>query len=1355
MNQTRFSDRGASLSPERWLAIERLFNEALERDAAARAELLERCGDEALRREVASLLEARELAASFIQRPALLRMPRSFLERWAGSTESSSAATDSGASEPALPERIGPYRLLGLLGRGGMGSVYRGRHEQSGRQAAVKTVRVPGQRLLQGIRREIRALARLRHPGIVRILDDGVQDGLPWYAMELLEGTSLRARLDQGGMSVEAALSLMQSLCSSLAFLHGEGVVHRDLKPDNILITGGRLGAGGTREAQEAAPSPVSCLLSPAFPVIVDFGLAAHWPLAGLGNAAELLVAREVLEVTGRVSGTAAYMAPEQARGEPVDARADLYSLGCILFELLAGRPPFSGRTWAEVLYQHCHVEPTPPSAFRAGLAPQLDALVLGLLRKEPHERLGYAGEVAAELAALLRASGSGARDPGPGSVQPAPPPRDYLYRPRFQGRGSDLEVLARSLERLHAGRGGLVLLGGESGSGKTRLAMELAAQAQRQGLVVLTGEGLPGQVGTRGCDGGGPDDPNADPVPPPSPVSGLPSLPGSARAPRVRSDRSPLPAAAGGPLEVLRKPLQAIADRCLERGPAETACLLGPRAPVLALYEPALGRLPGQSSDAEGQAAAPLPPDAARLRLYTYLTDMFTALAADRPLLLLLDDLHWADQLSLGFLDFAARSGRLAGSPVLIVGTYRPEEADAGLEALSALPAARRLLLGPLDEADVGAIVADMLAMSAPPAAFVRSLAQRSEGNPFFAAEYLRAAVEEGSLRRDEAGRWTLRWERLEAPGTAAGATDLPPRALRDLVGRRLARLPQASRDLVQAAAVLGREAEADLLARVAGLSGDALAEALAEPLRRLVLEEAAPGGFRFLHDTFRQVAYEQIPEPRRRLLHLAAARAIASELREAPAQERGRHLAGLASHWAQAGDAAQARECFLAAARAARDRYAFEDAERLYGRYLQLVEGVTAESVHARLELAWDVLRTHGRSPRAAEELRPALDQARGLGDLALEGLIATRLGGLHHDLGQFVQAGAFLDQALEIARQLDDAPLEGQILGTLVLVHHDQGRLEEARAGYERVLAIARSTEDLSLEAKVLTNLANLVVEQGRLHEGRRLRETALALYRRLGDRPMEGLVLMNLAGLLQIEGRLDEARPVLQQALAIHREVGARRNEGLVLSNLATLYAQQGRMDEACAAYGEALEVHREVGARRFEAITLMNLANAHCDAGRPDQSKLLYRQALPVFRDLDDRLHVVTALRSMATMMRLWYGDLDAASRLLDEMLELLPDGYTLERGFCLCALGHLELALGRSGRVLLEDLQRLAASLEMQAASPLGDAISRLERAQAAFDAGTTLFRGSCVEDLPEPLRRRIEQAGEIHEPRP
>ena len=398
------------------------------------------------------------------------------------------------ASSVTRGDLIGDYRLEEPLGRGGFGRVFRARHRESGEEVALKTVRAPQRELATSLRREIRALARATHPGIVTIVAHGLDRGWPWYAMELVRGETLNRRFCRPRLSAgpterldpteklaapddsttrvysrepgtgsdpadppwipdesapsaappEAAqiverLTVLRRVCEPLAYIHGEGIVHRDLKPDNILVRpDGR-------------------------PVIVDFGLMEE--LAGS-------VSREALEARGTIAGSLHYMAPEQAGGGIVDARADLYSLGCILYLLMTGRHPFEAETPAGLIGLHRSATPTPPSQVVAHLPPEIDTLVMKLLEKEPARRLGFAEDVAAALAKI------GAEDGVPTGRRPRP----YLYRSVFTGRAAAQERLRERLSRLDRGQGGLVLIGGESGVGKTRLVNEATAEANRAG---------------------------------------------------------------------------------------------------------------------------------------------------------------------------------------------------------------------------------------------------------------------------------------------------------------------------------------------------------------------------------------------------------------------------------------------------------------------------------------------------------------------------------------------------------------------------------------------------------------------------------------------------------------------------------------------------------------------------------------------------------------------------------------------------------------------------------------------------------------------------------------------------------
>jgi eukaryotic-like serine/threonine-protein kinase len=280
-------------------------------------------------------------------------------------------------------ESVGNYRLLGMIGSGGMGVVYVAEHLLLGRRAAIKFLHQHVSREPEMVERffnEARAASAVKHPGIVEVYDFGYLDGRAYLVMEYLDGESLLSHLRvDGTMAVDRTLGIARKVTSALAAAHDAGVVHRDLKPDNIFLV---------RDAPDTAPAARGrvCLL--------DFGVAKL--LRGDGSFSASTTASGVLV------GTPAYMSPEQCKGGgQVDGRSDLYSLGCVLYGMLAGRPPFVGEGGGDVIAHHIFVAPEPPSVHTPGLPPELDALVLRLLEKDPGKRFQSARELGRALAEL------------------------------------------------------------------------------------------------------------------------------------------------------------------------------------------------------------------------------------------------------------------------------------------------------------------------------------------------------------------------------------------------------------------------------------------------------------------------------------------------------------------------------------------------------------------------------------------------------------------------------------------------------------------------------------------------------------------------------------------------------------------------------------------------------------------------------------------------------------------------------------------------------------------------------------------------------------------------------------------
>ncbi len=355
------------MDAERWKQIDEVFDAALELEPAARAGFLsERCGGNVeLKRQVESLLVAHEKAGGFIETSAMKVAARAV----AGDTVYATR-----------PERvIGPYRVLSLLGTGGMGEVYLAEDTRLGRRVALKFLPLPfvsDPDRVRRFEREARAASALNHPNILTIYDIGRADATHYIAAEYIEGETLRARLKKGRIPAPEAVRIAAQVAEALSAAHAAGITHRDIKPENIIVR------------------------SDGYAKVVDFGLAK---LAELPSGEVDSRSSAPLTPTGLVMGTIKYMSPEQVLGHVVEHRTDLWSLGVVLHEMLTGAGPFTGATKADSFDLILNHTPAPVTDFDEDLPPQLDAIISRALEKDPELRYQTASDMRAELRRLQR----------------------------------------------------------------------------------------------------------------------------------------------------------------------------------------------------------------------------------------------------------------------------------------------------------------------------------------------------------------------------------------------------------------------------------------------------------------------------------------------------------------------------------------------------------------------------------------------------------------------------------------------------------------------------------------------------------------------------------------------------------------------------------------------------------------------------------------------------------------------------------------------------------------------------------------------------------------------------------------
>src|SRR5215510_13965099 len=358
------------MNPELWKLTERIFHDALKLDPSRReAFLCETCGtDEELRREVESLIAAHLEVKNFKIKPAFDAVAKAIAER-------------KNSINPG--HMLGLYKILAPLGAGGMSEVYLAHDSRLERRVAIKILPASlamDEEKLRRFKQEARAASALNHPNILTVHEVGQTDGANYIVTEFVDGETLRQRMKSGEISLTTALDVTRQVAGALNAAHEAGIAHRDIKPENIMLR------------------------HDGYVKVLDFGIAKLIGEKPLPPQVEHPTAEHYETDTGTVMGTAPYMSPEQARGEKdIDTRTDLFSLGVVLYEMVAGQSPFARPTFAETLGAILHLEPPPLASHRSGIPPALEGIVSRALCKDRVERYQTAKALGDDLDWLKR----------------------------------------------------------------------------------------------------------------------------------------------------------------------------------------------------------------------------------------------------------------------------------------------------------------------------------------------------------------------------------------------------------------------------------------------------------------------------------------------------------------------------------------------------------------------------------------------------------------------------------------------------------------------------------------------------------------------------------------------------------------------------------------------------------------------------------------------------------------------------------------------------------------------------------------------------------------------------------------
>ncbi len=845
--------------------------------------------------------------------------------------------------------------------------------------------------------------------------------------------------------------------------------------------------------------------------------------------------------------------------------------------------------------------------------------------------------------------------------------PRRSVATPMI-GRKTELAAVVEALKAAARDKGSVIGVRGDAGIGKSRLKQEAAFRAREMGIGVHEGH----SYSFGGSSGG-------------------------AVAALLKSAlRLPEGAETAVALDTLNRAGRRLGLKRVDRH--HLAEVLGHRFP--------------------DSCVATLPPKTARLNNLVALASFYRRLSREQPLLLVLEDMQWADAWTREVVRRLA-SG-IATKPIVLLLLYRPgyEPPKTSHEiAMTELgPGAVRQLL----RAHLGSVDGELELL----------VRQRADGNPFYVEELIRHMIECGILTASGDGHLLTRTPTAE---------DLP-KGVESLIAARLDRLSAKTRRVSQLASVIGRNFLFHLLHRI---DGNATAGAKELVGRALILEVATqPLEYSFKHALTRDVAYSSTLLAHRRRLHRAVAQAIDATVRK---EHRQRFAATLALHWDRAGVPGKARRSYRDAARFAVSRHALEEAEMLFGRYLELVRRQCTESVSLRIDFATQVLEVEGRLEEAARELRRAVDDARRIHDPKGEARGLCHLGEVTKLLGKTSESRRAFDCAIAVANATGNTRLIALALRSAAGLHYQEGRIERALQLTEESVKISRRRADDSSLAISLSNMGAVWMRKGDLMKASDSYAGALDALREAGERSKEGLVLGNMAILNKIRGDYAEARRLYRKALGIARKIGDRGSQAYHLAGLGALAAAVGDTGEARTHLRAALRIHRKTGDLGAEATALGALASIDLNAGLLERSRRRYRQVRKIIRNQAEPVLWASVLLNLATIERYMGGNCDAVESLLTEAERLLSGtDASLERARVWCYRGFLALAMERPAREMIRKIRRVVEAADLQPTSILARELANLDRAQQDRDAGRPLIAGERPEDLGRGVLRWI-----------